>query len=414
MTMTTGVGGALPTTRSLRTNRTYQLITAGQAVSVLGDAFHSIALGLWVLQVTGSTAAMGTIYGARILTTILLSPIAGTLADRVDRRRLMWSLDLVRGLISLAMALAMITAGVPFVVLVLLAALLTAATSFRSPAYSASIIHIVGREQIQQATSTMQLINSGANILGPILGGVAIGLFGGVIALVVDGLSFFISAGCVLLGGPFPSPTRAVGERPSFVGEMMEGFRYIRQSPVVMAITWLNTVGNFFGNMYAVLFPVLAIKVWQASPGQFGFAEAMFSLGITLGALAVRLLGKRLRQRGLWAAATTGLMGLAMLSIALVPGPLFANPLIVMLGALLSFSGTLMAIALRAEVAPEMQGRVWGTLGALLQIASPVAVLVASTLGDSLGVTRLIVGAGVCFMLTGFLGLSFRALRQYA
>lgn len=414
MTMTTGVGGALPTTRTLRTNRTYQLITAGQAVSVLGDSFHSIALGLWVLKVTGSTAAMGTIYGTRILTTILLSPIAGTLADRVDRRRLMWGMDLVRGLISLGMALAMFTAGAPFLLLVLLSALLTAATSLRAPAYSASIIHIVGREQIQQATSTMQLINSGANILGPILGGVAIGLFGGVMALVVDGLSFFLSAACVLLGGSFPSPVRTAGERSPFLGEMIDGFRYIRQSPLVMAIAWFNTVGNFFGNMYAVLFPVLAIKVWQATPGQFGFAEAMFSLGITAGALAVRLFGKRLGKRGLWVAATTGVMGLAMLSIGLVPGPLFANPLIVVLGAMLSFSGTLMATALRAEVAPEMQGRVWGTLGALLQVASPVAVLVASSFGDLLGAARLIVMAGVCFMLTGMLGLTFKALRQYA
>lgn len=412
MTMTVGVGGAVPAIPPLRKNRTYQLITAGQAVSVLGDGFHNIALGLWVLKVTGSTAAMGMVYGTKILTTILLSPIAGTLADRVDRRRLMWNMDLVRGLIALGMAGAMFMA-MPFAVLLLMAALLTAATSFRNPAYSASIIHIVGREQIQQATSTMQLINSGANILGPILGGVAIGLFGGVMALVVDGISFFVSAGCVLLGAPFPSPTRTMGERRPFVAEMVDGLHYIRQSPLVMAIAWLNTVGNFFGNMYAVLFLVLAVKIWQATPGQLGFAEAMFSLGITAGALTVRLVGKRLRQRGILAAVTTGLQGLAMLAIGLVPGPLFANPLCVILGALLSFSGTLMATALRSEVAPEMQGRVWGTLGSLLQIASPLAVLVASTLGDLLGVARLIVGAGICFMLTGIFGLSLKGLRQY-
>lgn len=67
--------------------QTYQALMLGHAVSILGDGFHSVARGLWVLQTTGSAKAMGMLFVTRILVTVLFSPLGGTLADRVDRRR---------------------------------------------------------------------------------------------------------------------------------------------------------------------------------------------------------------------------------------------------------------------------------------------------------------------------------------
>lgn len=86
----------------LKANRTFHWILTGQLISILGDGFHSVAANLWVLQTTGSAKAMSLVLGTRILIAILFGTVAGTVVDRVDRRRLMWRMDLALGLVGLA------------------------------------------------------------------------------------------------------------------------------------------------------------------------------------------------------------------------------------------------------------------------------------------------------------------------
>ncbi len=410
MTATAAPTLAVP---SLKANRTFHLILAGHVISILGDGFHSVALGLWVLQSTGSAKAMSLVMGIRIAVGILLGPIAGTVVDRSDRRRMMWSMDLLRGALVLALAVLVAVPGTSLPAILLLTALTAIATQFRFPAFSASLIHIVGKENVRQAGSTMQMLITISRIAGPLLGGMLVAAAGGWSAFVADAASFFLCAAFVLVAGSFPSPVATGKQRKPFWRDLTTGFSHIWENPLVGALTMIAPCINFFGNAYAVLLSVMAVKVWQAEPGAFGTLEAMFPLGIGAGAALLTVLPKKLRHRGFWIAGTTALMGPVIVAIALMPGVKPALVVVAILGVVYAMSQTLASTALQSEVAPEIQGRVFGTFGALMNIATPLSLAAAGLFSDWVGPRPVMVAVGIGLGLVGMIGATLRGLRQY-
>lgn len=119
---------------------------------MFGNSFHSIALNLWVLQATGSAKLMSTIAITHMVMSMLFSSIAGTVADRVDRRKLMWITDIIRSLLILSIAFCIAIPGTSFILIIILTALTSCAGLFQSPAFHASLVDIVGKDKVQQAT----------------------------------------------------------------------------------------------------------------------------------------------------------------------------------------------------------------------------------------------------------------------
>lgn len=396
----------------LRRNRVFQLILTGQTISILGDGFHSVALAIWVLQATGSAKAMSAVMGVKIVVSILLGTIGGTLADRSDRRMLMWTMDLLRGVMVLGMAFLIQSPAVPFWLILASTGLVAVASQLRNPAFNASLVNIVGNDHVQKAGSTLQLTSQIARVAGPLLGGVWVAAFGGWSGLMLDGASFVFCAVCVLLAGSFPSPVRTGRQKRSFWNDLTEGLGFIGKDPLVLAITILAPCLNFFGNAYAVLVPVLAIKVWQVEAGTFGALEAAFPLGMALGAGILTILRKRLRHRGLLIGGGMALTGPLVALVGLMPSVVPALPVALALGAVFSFANTIIALTLQGEIAPEMQGRVWGSLGALVNVATPLSIGAAGLLADSVGVVPVIVAAGACLLATGLIGTLLPGLRQ--
>jgi MFS family permease len=402
-----------PPAAALNQNRTYRLILAGHLISILGDGFHSVALSLWVLQVTGSAKAMSAVMGVRIIVAILLGAFAGAVVDRSDRRRLMWTMDLLRGVLVIGMAVA-VASGMPFPVLLLLIAVLTAAGQFRSPAFSASLVHIVGKERVQKATSVMQMLSTGMQVIAPLLGGAVAAGLGGWVALMGDAASFFLCALLVLAAGSFPSPRRERGEKQPFWEDMRGGIRYIRGDAFLTALIIMAPLVNMFTNAAGVLTPVVAYKVWAVSPAQFGLVEGVIPLGFALGAAALTAFGSKLRKRGLLIGGITVLGGLLYLLMGLVPSVWMAYPLLLLMGMVYAVTNVLIATALQTQTAPEMQGRVFGTLNSLLTAASPLALAVAGTVADLYNPALVLAACGVGLGAMGGLAtLLLRGLRRF-
>ncbi|WP_257204928.1 MFS transporter, partial [Bacillus cereus] len=124
---------------------------------MFGNSFHSIALNLWVLQATGSAKLMSTIAITHMVMSMLFSSIAGTVADRVDRRKLMWITDIIRSLLILSIAFCIAIPGTPFILIIILTALTSCAGLFQSPAFHASLVDIVGKDKVQQATGVLNV-----------------------------------------------------------------------------------------------------------------------------------------------------------------------------------------------------------------------------------------------------------------
>lgn len=405
---------ASPMPPSIWRNRTFVLIWLGNAISVIGDGFHSVALGLWVLQTTGSATAMGGVMAARIIVGVLLGAVAGTVADRTDRRRLMIAMNLVRTVLVLGVAYIVASGhgGLPAVVG--LTALIAVFSSFFGPAFGASLSNIVGKEHVGQASSLLQLTNTLAQVVGPMLAGVVVGLAGGALALCVDSASFLVGGMAIWLGGRFPSPQRAAQDRTSFWHDLTAGFDYIKQQPLIRALLTVAPLLNFFANAAFVLLPVIAVKAWLVNSQQYGLLEALFPLGFAAGAALVMARMKSFRRRGYWMCG--GFISTGILTTAIMAMPRFvpATPLIFVVGGAYAIINVLAQATFQEEVAEEVKGRVFGMINSLATMTNPAAMLLGGLLSDVFTPVQVGVAFGLLSAAAGLaITVLFSALREY-
>lgn len=399
---------------SLMRNRTFVAIWAGHTLSIVGDGFNTVALGLWILQTTGSATAMGTVMAVRMVVGIALGAVAGTVVDRTNRRTLMIAMDLVRFALILGLASAVGTQGTPFALILVLAALTSVASAFFNPAFSASLVNIVGREEVARASSSMQVTNTLAQVAGPMLGGAVVGFWGGGVALTVDAFTYLLSGILILLAGHFPSPVRDRQRSGSFWSDMKEGFRFIWSQPLIKTLVATGPVLNFFGNALGLLFPVIAVKVWLVNSFQFGVLEAGMPFGFAVGAAGLMALSKKIRRRGLW--MMWGIVGMGFLSLLIVNMPTvnLALALTPLMGITAAVVNVLIQISVQSEVPPEVQGRVFGTMSSLMMAASPASMLTAGLLADLFSpVLVASIACGAILLVSGLMFVIAPALRDY-
>ena len=175
-------------------NKNYILLLQGNAISTLGDVMYSVAIGYWVYQATGSSALMGIMSSISMFVTMFLSPFCGSIVDKCDRRCMIVGIDLVQGLIMLAVGvLAYINAlSVP---IVLLAALCAAFGSvFYSPAISTIMLDIIPRDDLVRGQSIHSGISSLIDLVGSAFSGAMVAFFGVPLIVVINGLSNLYSA----------------------------------------------------------------------------------------------------------------------------------------------------------------------------------------------------------------------------
>ncbi|HWI64841.1 MAG TPA: MFS transporter [Symbiobacteriaceae bacterium] len=395
-------------------NRTFLSIWIGHTISIIGDGFHSVALGLWILQTTGSSTAMAAIMAVRALTGVLLGAVAGTVVDRTDRRRMMIAMDAVRFVLVLLVAAMVARQGTSFLLVALVSGLISVAGQFFSPAMTASLVNIVGKEHLGQASGFLQMTNTLAQVIGPFIGGTVVALWGGWAAMTIDAVSFLVSVAFILLGGAFASP-RIEKETRSFWGDFKDGIRFIRGHSLSRNVVAFAPLTNFFGNaLGGVLLPVIVVKVWNASPFQFGMAESAFPLGFAIGAGLFMAFASKLKRRGYWMFGTLLMASALMTVVPLMPSVNPAIPLYVLGGIFLAFPNVFFMVTMQAEVPTEVQGRVFGTMGSLLSAAAPLAFMVAGPLADIFTPVSVALVFGLGLVGTCVAGLFLApALRDY-
>ncbi|NIK77897.1 MFS family permease [Paenibacillus castaneae] len=403
-------------TESIWRNRTFIAVFSSYSMSLLGNTFHSIAINLWVLQTTGSAKLMSIVLITHLVISMLFGSFAGTLADRTDRRTLMWITDVIRFVLVAAIAVLIYLPNIPFIYIVLLTAMVAFAGVFRTPALQASLIEIVGKEQLTQAVGAINISDNIIRISGFALGGIAVAAFGGAFAIAIDAATFLLSAVLLLFAGKFPfSAVRDSGKpQTSFKEDLAAGFRYVWQDSFARAAVILLPLVMFFFLSTFMLIQVMAVQVWQAKPFVFGLMEACIPLGYVAGSILIMRLDKRLKGRGKWIIGTMILMGPLFIAISLMPSAFMALPLILLVGFLFSFSTTIIFIVLRVAIEPSMQGRVFGLIGALTSVAPPIGLAVFSTLSDLYGPAIIISISGSALLIIGcFAYINMKAMRSF-
>lgn len=387
-------------TPTLWRNKQYLALLGSYTMSLFGNSFHSIALNLWVLMETGSARMMSVLLITNLLISALFGSIAGTVADRVNRRKLMMIIDLLRCVLVLGIALFVALPGTSFWAIVPLTGTVTFLGLFQSPAFNASLTTIVGKEHIQRATGLMNLADNIARTAGFSIGGIFVAAFGGAWAIVFDGATFLLSFLLVWLAGPFPSPKPAQPAAPkSFKQDLLGGFRYVWKDAVARSVVILSpTLGLFFMSSM-MLTQVLAVKDWKASPFELGLIEACIPLGYLIGAGIIVALGPKLRRRGWLVMGGLLLLGPGYVYLSASSSAPASIPAILLIGFLFSFCTLLINIMMRLEVSEELQGRVFGIIGSLMSVAPSAGLVVASSSADRFGAANVMFVIGLLLLL---------------
>ncbi len=277
--------------RLLRNNRDFRLLYAGTLISLGGDWFLTVALLDLVLQLTGSATLASLMLLCQTLPIFLVTPLAGHAIDRVDRRKLMIVVDLVRIVACLLPLLARTPQTLPFAYLGVI--LISAGSAYFEPASHAALPNIVSPEELAPANVLMGSTWGTMLAVGAGLGGLFTMRFGRDASFIVDSLSFLISA--VLLWrmrGRFSEERDESHVPPPFFQSLRETFSYARTHPRVLAL--LTCKGGYgTGAGVVAMISVYGKEVFGRGAAGIGLLYAARGLGALIGPFLVRAVAKR-------------------------------------------------------------------------------------------------------------------------
>jgi MFS family permease len=387
-------------TAPLRLDRDFRWLWTGQAISGIGNQLTRLALPYQVYHQTGSTLAIAGLTLFQLVPILVFSLGAGSIADAVDRRRLLRITQLGLMSTSLVLAILALQPAVPLPVLFAVAFVASAFGSMDQPARSSSVPRLVARERLPAAIALNQLNFQIASVLGPTIAGILIATIGLAGAYFVDVLSFSASDLALFRISPLPPLVR--GARPGLTA-IREGLRFAWERRVILATYVIDLDAMIFG-MPQSLFPALALDVFHVGPTGFGFLAAAPSVGALLGALLsgwvsrVRRVGMAVIVAvGIWGVAIT-LFGLSTFSFAL------AFVFLAIAGAADVISAVFRATIVQLAAPDELRGRV-SSINILVVTSGPrLGDIEAAAVASAIG-TQLSVVSGGVLCLIGLLGV---------
>lgn len=388
------------------------LYLMGSFVSLFGTQIYNFAIALYVLKETGSGLAFSATLVFSMIPRIVLGPIVGVLADRVDRKKVVVGADIASGLVVFAFLGAVTLYGFKLTYVYAAAALLAISNTFFDTFFGASIPNIVDDKHLMRLNSLSQSIGSIASISGPFLGGLIYGFVDIRFFLVLNAVSFILS-GIQEMFIDFeynkPEVNQAavnLKENKSFSVDFIEGFKYIKSQRAVFMLFFFAVFLNFFFVMgLDVPLPYIVNNELQMSAKQFGTLEGMFPVGMLVGSLILSIIPERDKKYksmigGLLVCSLVILMfGMPIFNGILGLGNIFwfiyYTALIIIIGTAIVFVQVPISVMMQRLVPDNMRGRVIGLMGTMAMAISPVGMILSGVLLDIVPAFIMPVATGV-------------------
>ena len=403
-------------------NPSFVSVIFAQVASLFGDAVLRFALPLYVLNLTGSAALMGAVAAAAWIPYIVLTPIGGVAADRVNKRRIMAVLDT---LLAVTCAAYLALDGVIDLIGLSICALiiLYAAQSVYQPTVQAAVPFIVPRDSIVRATAIVSQISALSGLVGPVLGGLLFGLFGIEPVVLVSGVAFAASAVLIVVFVRIPRDAierSNVGVVRTVVNDIAESFAFLRHDrPVILKLIFLVAGINVSLTAFILIgAPVIVTQILGLPNQYMGFAEGAMALGGLAGGISVGVFARRLKLDR--APLFLLVAAVALLPIAVILG--VSMDAFAAYGILLASLFVAMACAtmfsiqsisfVQLETPGHLVGKVIALIMSLANCAQPVGQLIYGGLFDALRGNLVPVALGTALIAFVIGAITFRVLKR--
>ncbi|GAA1933658.1 MFS transporter [Streptantibioticus ferralitis] len=395
----------------------FRRLWAAQAVSVLGAQICELALPLAAVEVLKATPfQVGLLAAVQYLPFLLFGLPAGAWVDRMRRRPVMITADLVRFAVLLTVPAAAFCGVLRMWLLYPVAFAVGVMTVFFDVASQSFLPTLVGEERLVEANTKLQLSQTAGQLAGPSAGGFLVQLLTAPVAVLANALGYAGSAVLLLLVRAAEPPIRDM-VRPGLVAEVKDGLRYLFRHPLLRPITLSAGITNLFGlfGMVQAILVLYAVRDLRLSPAALGTTLAIANGGVLFGSLANGQVVRRLGVGPSLAWATFGLGGSVLLLPLATPGT--AMPVLAVAMALAGLCASVFninQISLRQTLTPaSMRGRMTATLRFVVWGVIPVGTFVGGALARPLGLRGVLWIAGTGSVLAGLplLASAVRSLR---
>lgn len=390
--------------------RSFFMLWQGQLVSTLGNAVYSIALGFWILEVTGSTALMGILMAASTLPGVLVSPFAGVLVDRFNRKYILILMDMIRAAAIILLAIAAYTNHIKIWMVFAAGILLSICGAVFNPGVQASIPDLVPKSKVENANSAFSVVSTGANMIGSVAGGFLFQTFGAPLLFLFDGLSFLFSGASM----PFVNiPVNSKREKINFMDDMAQGFKFMWHQKGLRIILILAAFLNFFAFIGITLFLPFCKYTPYLGAGRYGVLMGCYMAGAMGGFMVLSIV--TLKNKHKFAAfVITNIISDFSLIIA-INQPIFILMVILLFiaGFANSVYNVILISSVQSSTPQEVRGKVMSFLSMITQGLTPLAMAFGGVLGGLLPIKLVIsISFFMVFAISFFAFLS-KDFREY-
>ena len=377
-------------------NRDFDLYWSGVVLSQIGTRGTVAANFYQVYELTGSVLQTGLVGAGQAVALLVLSPLGGAYADRLDRRRLLQWAQAASLFVALALAVLTFTGEVRAWHVILTALLTTAAATFDQPARQAIIPAMVPKRQLASAIALLNPSREVAILVGPALAGLLIAVGGPGLMYAVDVATYAVLI--VVLALLRIPPLVQSGPPRSVFGSIAEGARYVAHRPLITRLMSLDLSATVF-SAYRVLLPALALDVLGVGATGYGLLSSAPSAGALLATYTVFRTVERSGRLGRVLLTSTVLYGFAAILLAQARWFALAIVAALLLGAFDAMATTIRHAAVQVDTPDEIRGRVTAfyqmssrggpalgdvVVGAFAAVVGPVAALTIGGFGPIL------------------------------
>lgn len=371
-------------------NKNFTLVVVGQIISLFGNAALRFALPLYLLDQTGSSTLFGIVMACSFIPMVLLSPIGGILADRINKRTIMAVLDFFTAALTAFFLLVMNTLSAEALICIVLM-LLSAIQAVYQPSVQASIPFLQEKHHLITANAVINQISALANLIGPVLGGIVYEAFGITLVVFISGICFFCSAVMELfIQIPYNRRSDEKGLLSILKEDLKESISYIHlQKPVIAKVILIVALFNLFLSSMLVVGVPVVIKIHLSLSGQlYGYAQGISAAGGLTGGILTGIFAARLKSENVWklllaCAATLFPMGI---SLMLNLPALVSYFMIVLCYFLLMLFATMFTVQMlsyvQGEVPSDLIGKVISFVMAVSMCSQPIGQALYGVLFD--------------------------------
>ncbi len=363
-------------------HKNFRLFWSGQCVSLIGTWIQRASQAWLVLMITDSPFLLGLVGAMQFVPVLLLSLVAGVVADRVSKRKLVLWMQFALGIQAFILSALVYTGRVQYWHILVLATLQGICTAFDQPTRQSFIVEMVGKDDLMNAIALNSAIFNAARIIGPAIGGFSMDLFGPAMAFLLNGLSYMFVVGALsLMKVEGKNPAR---KERNFRQDILEGLRYARQTPLIRDTLVLVGLLGVTARNLSILVPVLAKDALQLSASGYGVLMSFMGAGALLGAMSLAWFSHRGPLRSV---LYGGALALTVLEVAAAfPGTYWtACLLLFFIGWANITYGATANSSLQVNTPDHLRGRVMSLYSLLNGGSSPIGNIFAGTMTGAYG-----------------------------